>query len=144
MDKWSRRGILALMSAGVLAATGSFLLVDGTESLIRKILARRFPGVQMSQASLAALQRDLILARFRNFRRRTALQAGAWAADAVGIESLATWKMTAELFHHVERQVVTYFLLGSDFLEMSKKGRYFVTYTQAPEVCPNRFAEYDS
>ena len=97
----------------------------------------------MNQASIAALKRDLILARFGSLRRRTALEGAAWAADIVGVDTLASWKMTAELFHHVERQVVTYFILGSNFLDTMEKKRDFVTYTETPEVCPNRFAEYD-
>lgn len=140
----SRRAVVGLMSAGAFAAGGSFLLADGTESLIREIVTRRFPGVKMSHASVAALKRDLVRAHFQSFRRGTALEAGGWAADIVGIEALAHWKMTAELFHHVERQVVTYFILGSDFLDVMAKNPAYVTYTGTPEACPNRFAEYDS
>ncbi len=140
----SRRAMLAFLSAGGVAAAGGFLLVSGPDSLIKKILSRRFPELRLSQASITALKNDLMPAHFRGLRRRTALEGAARAADIVGIDALAKWKLTAEQFHHLERQVITYFILGSDFLDVTDTKRDVVTYTATPEVCPNRFAEYDS
>lgn len=145
MVSLSRRAVLAFISAaGAVAAGGGLLLASGPESLIKKILSRRFPELRMSQESIAALTSDLIQARFRSFGRRTALEGGAWSASIVGIDALAKWEKTAEPFQHLERQVITYFILGSDFLDVMHIERGIVTYTATPEVCPNRFAEYDS
>jgi hypothetical protein len=143
MAALSRRTVLAFMAAaGALAAAGG--LASGPETLIRKILSRRFPDVRMNQASIAALTRDLMQARFQSFGRRTAVEGLARAVSVLGVDALANWKATAEPFQHLERQVVTYFVLGSDFLDVKDAKRDIVTYTATPEVCPNRFAEYDS
>jgi hypothetical protein len=140
----SRRAVLVFMSAaGAVVAGGGLLLTSGPESLIRKILFRRFPELRMSEASIMALTSDVMQARFRGLRRRTAVQGGAWVAGIVGIDALAKWEITTESFHHLERQIVTYFILGSDFLDVTDIKRDMVTYAGTPEVCPNRFAEYD-
>jgi hypothetical protein len=144
MVSLSRRAVLVFMSAaGAVVAGGGLHLASGPESLFKKILSRRFPEVRMSQASIAALTSDLMQARFRAFGRRTAVEGGAWAASIFGIDVLANWERTAEPFLHLERQVITYFILGSDFLDVKDVKRDIVTYTATPEVCPNRFAEYD-
>jgi len=145
MVSLSRRAVLAFMSAaGAVVAGGALVWASGPESLIQKILTRRFPELRTSQASIAALTRDLMQARFQSFGRRTAVEGVACAATIVGIDALAKWERTAEQFHHLERQVITYFILGSDFLDVMDVKRDIVTYTATPEVCPNRFAEYDS
>jgi len=111
--------------------------------LIGRILNRRFPGVRTSPGSLAALTRDIKAARFQTFGRRLALEGGARAAGIVGLDALAQWKLTAPQFSQLERKVVTFFILGSDFLDVKDPKSDLVTYEAAPEVCPNRFAEYD-
>jgi len=128
--------------AGAVAAVGGY--ATGPETLIGRIVARRFPGVRVSQASIAALTRDLMRSRFQTFSRRTAVEGLARAVNIFGVDALANWKVTAEPFQHLERQVVTYFVLGSDLLDVNDPKRDVVTYSQVPDACPNRFAEYDS
>jgi hypothetical protein len=133
-----------MSAAGAITAGGGWFLTSGPESLVKKILARRFPDLHVSQASIAALTSDLMRARFQGFGRRTAVEGGARIASIIGVDALAKWSRTAEPFHHVERQVVTYFILGSDFFDVKDSKRDIVTYSVASEVCPNRFANYDS
>ena len=111
--------------------------------MIGEIWSRRFPGVRVDPTSIAALTRDIKAARFQTFGRRLALEGGARAAGIVGLDVLARWKLTATQFSQLERKVVTFFILGSDFLDVKDPKSDLVTYEAAPEVCPNRFAEYD-
>jgi hypothetical protein len=139
----SRRVMLALLTAGAASAAGVFAWKVDPEALIGKIFSRRFPGVRINATGIAALTRDIKEARFQTFGRRLALEAGARAAGIVGLDALAEWKITATQFAQLERKVVTFFILGSDFLDVKDPKSDLVTYVAVPEVCPNRFAEYD-
>jgi hypothetical protein len=143
--RFSRRATLIyLAAAGAVSAAGAYIWESGPDALIDNILKRRFPGVKVQAASMKALVRDIQEARFQTFGRRLALQGGARAASIVGLDALARWKVTAAQFSQLERKVVTFFLLGSNFLDTKEPGSDLVTYQAAPGLCPNRFAEYDS
>jgi len=143
MARLSRRTVLTLLTAaGAASAAGIYLWKRTPEALIGKILTHQFPGVNVNAASIAALTRDIKAARFQTFGRRLALEVGARAADVIGIDALAQWKKTAPQFSQLERKVVTFFILGSDFLDVKDPKSDLVTYDSTPEICPNRFAEY--
>jgi hypothetical protein len=135
--------LLTAAGAALAGGGGAYLWTVGPDALIGKILNRRFPGVRINTASIAALTRDIKAARFQTFGRRLALEGGARAAGIVGLDALSQWKLTATQFSQLERKVVTVFILGSDFLDVRDPKSDLVTYEAAPEVCPNRFAEYD-
>jgi hypothetical protein len=140
----SRRTILGVLTTlGAAVAGGAYVWKAGPESLVGKILARRFPGVSIDAASVAALTRDVRDAKFQTFGRRLALEGGARAAGIVGVDALARWKLTATPFSQLERKAVTFFILGSDLLDVRDPKSDLVTYVEAPLICPNRFAEYD-
>jgi hypothetical protein len=140
----SRRSILGLLTAvGATVAGGVYFWKAGPESLVGKILARRFPGVRIDAASISALTRDVKDAKFQTLGRRLAFEGGARAAGIVGVDALARWKLTATPFSQLERKAVTFFILGSDFLDVRDPKSDLVTYVEAPLICPNRFAEYD-
>ncbi|HTO62716.1 MAG TPA: hypothetical protein VMM15_15820 [Bradyrhizobium sp.] len=140
----SRRTVLGLFAAvGAVLASGVYAFRTGPEALVGKILARQFPGVRIDAAGIAALTRDVKEARFQSFGRRLALEGGARAAGIVGLDTLAQWKWTAASFSQLERKVVTFFILGSNFLDVRDPKADLVSYVEAPLVCPNRFAEYD-
>jgi len=140
----SRRSILGMLTAlGAVVGGGVYFWKAGPESLVGRILVRRFPGVRIDAASIAALTRDVKDAKFQTLGRRLALEGGARAAGIVGIDALARWKLTAASFSQLERKAITFFILGSDFLDVRDPRSDRVTYVEAPLVCPNRFAEYD-
>jgi hypothetical protein len=140
----SRRTVLGLFAAaGALMAGGVYAFRAGPEALVGKILARQFPGVRIDAAAITALTRDVKESKFQTFGRRLALEGGARAAGFVGLDTLAQWKWTASSFAQLERKVVTFFILGSNFLDAKDPKADLVTYVEAPLVCPNRFAEYD-
>jgi hypothetical protein len=140
----SRRTLLVLLAAaGAALAGGGYLWTVGPEALIGKILARRFPDVKINATSIAALTRDIKAARFQTWARRLGLESGARAASIVGIDTLARWELTATQYSQLERKVLTFFILGSDFLDVRDPKSDLVTYGAMPEACPNRFAEYD-
>jgi hypothetical protein len=132
-----------LTAAGAASAVEAYVWRTSPEALIGKILSRRFPSVRVSMESIAAITRDIKVARFQTFGRRLALEGGARAAGIVGLDALAQWKLTAAQFSQLERKVVTFFILGSNFLDVKDPKSDLVTYEAVPELCPNRFAEYD-
>jgi hypothetical protein len=139
---FSRRAVLAFLAAAG-AASATLVWQTGPEALIGKILQRRFPGVKVSATTIASLTRDIKASRFQTFGRRLALESGARAAGVFGLDALAQWSPIATQFSQLERKVVTFFILGSDFLTVNNPKSDVVSYESAPEVCPNRFAEYD-
>lgn len=140
----SRRTVLGLLAAaGAVVASGVYALKTTPEALVGKILARQFPGVRIDAVGIAALTRDVKEAKFQTFGRRLALEGGARAAGFVGLDTLARGRWTAASFSQLERKVVTFFILGSNFLDLGDPRADLVTYVEAPLVCPNRFAEYD-
>jgi hypothetical protein len=140
----SRRIFVSLLTAsGAGLMAGTYLWTSSVETLIGKIFAYRFPGVRVDAACISALTRDVKAAPSLTFGRRLALEAGARAAVVVGINSLARWKLTADQYYHLERRVTTFFILGSNFLDVKDPQSNIVTYSGMPYVCPNRFAEYD-
>jgi hypothetical protein len=144
MPPISRRVVLALLFAAGGLAGGGTLWSNRPEALVGKILAKRFPGVKISPDSISALTRDLELARYQALGRRVALEAGALAAGIVGVDVLSRWRLTATQFSHLERTIVTFFILGSDLLDVKDPKTDIVTYNALPVVCPNRFARYET
>jgi len=127
----SRRTVLGLLAAaGAVVASGVYAL-------------KTTPGVKIDAVGIAALTRDVKEAKFQTFGRRLALEGGARAAGFVGLDTLARGKWTAASFSQLERKVVTFFILGSNLLDLGDPRADLVTYVEAPLVCPNRFAEYD-
>jgi hypothetical protein len=141
----SRRAIVAMLTAaGAVAATGAYLWPIGPDTLIGKILNRRLPGVRTDAVSIAALSRDVQAALFKTPFRRLALDGGAFAASIVGIDAIAEFRPIATEFYRLERIVLTFFILGSNFLEVRDPKSNLVTYYAAPGTCPNPFAKYDT
>lgn len=140
----SRRTLLALLtSVGAVSAGGVYSWRMGPDTLIRKILSHRLPGIRVDAASIAALSRDVERDRFHSFPRKLALESGALAASIMGIDALAQFKPTATQFAQLERVVITLFILGSDYLSVKDPKFDLITYSAVPEVCPNPFAQYD-
>src|SRR5215813_11249314 len=112
----SRRIALALLAGtGAALAAATCLWENGPEALIARILERRFPGVKIGAASIAALTRDIKAARFQSFGRRLALESGARIAGLVGLDVFDRLSLTATQFAQLERKIVTFFVLGSNF-----------------------------
>jgi hypothetical protein len=141
----SRRMTLALLAtAGAVVAAGGYLRAKGPEALIAKSLDRQFPGVRIDAASIVILTRDIQADRFQTFSRKFIFQAGARVANIVGIDALSHWKLTANELEHLERRVVTGFVLGSDLLDVRDPKSDLVTYRAVAVACVNRFAEHDT
>jgi hypothetical protein len=141
----SRRAILALLTAAGAASAGGayFWTIIGPEVLIGKILSRRLPGVRTDASSIAALTRDVEAVFFKTPVRKLTLEGGALAATIIGVGPLAKFPLTAAEFYRLERIVLTFFILGSDFLTVKDPKSDLVTYNAVPDACPNPWAQYD-
>jgi hypothetical protein len=139
----SRRSVVAMLIAvSAASAGGAYFWTVGPDALIGKILNRRLPGVRIDAASFAALSRD-VLTDFQTVPRRLALEGASLAASIVGIDALAKFKLKAMEISHLERRVMTLFLLGSNFLHVKDPKSDPVTYYAPPWPCGNPFAEFD-
>jgi hypothetical protein len=141
----SRRSVLTMLTAaGAASAGGAYLWTIGPDALIGKILSRRLPGVRTDAASIAALSGDVQALLFKTLFRKVALEGGALVASIIGIDALANFKLTTTEFSRLERIVITFFILGSNYLDVRSSKSKLVTYYGAPGTCPNPFAQYDS
>jgi hypothetical protein len=140
----TRRAVFgALAGAATILGGICYFEIGGEDDLIVKVLKRRLPGVRVEPTSMAALSRDIQASLFKTSLRRIALRGGGLAADVIGIDSIAEIAITAKEFQRLERIVVTFFILGSNFLDVADPRTELVTYYAAPGVCPSRFAQYD-
>jgi hypothetical protein len=140
----SRRAILVMLTAtSAASAGGAYLWTIGPDALIGKILRRRLPGVRIDADSIATLSRDVQAALFKTLARRLALEGGALATSIIGIDTVAEFPPTKTEFYRLERIVLTFFILGSNFLDVRDPKLNPVSYYTAPGACPNRFAKYD-
>jgi hypothetical protein len=140
----SRRAILGtLTAAGAASAVGVYFWTIGADALIGKILSRRLPGVRIDTVSIASLSRDVQATFSNTLIRRASLKGGALASRIAGIDALANFKLTAREFSRLERIVLTYFIFGSNFLDVEDPQLDMITYYRMPETCQNPFAEYD-
>jgi hypothetical protein len=140
----SRRAILGtLTAAGAASAVGVYFWTIGADALIGKILSRRLPGVRIDTVSIASLSRDVQATFSNTLVRRASLKGGALATRIAGIDALANFKLTAREFSRLERIVLTYFIFGSNFLDVEDPQSDMITYYRMPETCQNPFAEYD-
>jgi hypothetical protein len=140
----SRRAILGTLTAACAAsAVGAYLWTIGADALIGKILNRRLPGVRIDTVSIASLSRDVQATFSNTLVRRASLKGGALATRIAGIDALANFKLTAREFSRLERIVLTYFIFGSNFLDVEDPQLDMITYYRMPETCQNPFAEYD-
>jgi hypothetical protein len=138
----SRRSVLAMLTAlGAASAGGAYLWTIGPDALIGKILSRRLPGVRIDAASIAVLSHD-IQAEFQTVPRRLALHGTAVAARFIGIDAFA--KLRPIEFNHLERKVLTFFMLSSNYMDVKDPKSDLVTYYPAAWPCGNRFAQYDT
>jgi hypothetical protein len=138
----SRRSILGMLAAiGASSVGGVYLWSWGPESLVARILGRRLPGVRIDSASISVLSRDL-QTEFQTLPRWLGLHGMAAAARVIGIDALA--KLRPVEVNHLERKVLTYFMLGSNFFDVKDPKTDLVTYYPPPWPCGNRFAEYDA
>jgi hypothetical protein len=131
--------MLAALSAS--SAGGTYLWSTGPEALIQTILSRWLPGVRIDSASIALLSRD-VQADLETTTRRIALHGAAAAARIIGIDAVA--KLRPVEVNHLERKVLTLFILRSDFFDVKNPKTDLVTYYPPPWPCGNRFAEYDT
>jgi hypothetical protein len=140
----TRRAVFATLAGAATILGGiCYFEIGEKDDLIARVLKRRLPGVRVEPASMAALSRDIQASLFKTSLRRIALRGGGLAADVIGIDSIAEIAITAKEFQRLERIVVTFFILGSNFLDVDDPKIKLVTYYAAPGVCPSRFAQYD-
>jgi hypothetical protein len=126
---------------GASTAGGVYAWSSGPDALVRKILGRRLPGVRIDPASIAVLSRD-IQGDFETLPRRLGLHGVAAAVRVIGIDTLAKFRPVE--VDHLERKVLTFFMLGSNYMDVKDPRMDLVTYYAQPWPCGNRFAEYDT
>jgi hypothetical protein len=140
----SRRSVLTLLTAaGAASAAGAYFWTKGPVNFIGEILQRQLPGLRTNAASIAALSSDVQAALFKTLDRRLGLEAGAFASSVVGVEALAHFKLTSTQFSRLERVVITFFILGSNYLDVKNPTTELVTYYTPSEVCPNPWAQFN-
>ncbi|WP_162917344.1 hypothetical protein [Dongia deserti] len=135
----NRRTFLALgTAAGGAIVLGTALVVDGYRRWVMSVLRDSLPGHSFEPASLARFidEYESLHDEARKFRLFGA------AETLLEARSLLPQR-TAERIHNEERQVLTEFLVGSDFFQNRPAGVKTITYNGRAVVCRSPFAVFD-
>lgn len=129
-------GTVALGAAGALPLSRSEY---ARARWVEEVLRRNLPGVRIDEASLSVFVRDVLAGNHFRARKRglsvVAQQYVPWLTMRVpkirtGLEKL-------------ERQVLTEYLLGSNFFRVSEPRRETITYYGPAVACANPFRAMD-
>lgn len=135
-----RRTFLVLgAAAGGLAATGAVLLANGYRSWVLRSLEQALPGYSFNAAGL-----DLFLEEYKP-RHSDAMKFQAFGAAETVFDARALLPdSTIEYIGDEERDVLTEFLIGSDFFQQAPDGPREITYSGRAVACRSPFATFDS
>jgi hypothetical protein len=134
-----RRTFLALgAAAGGMVALGAALFTNGYRSWVLGFLREALPGYSLHPAGLAHFM-DEYKSRHSEAMKFQILGAAESVVDA---RSLLPQKK-AEYVEDEERNVLTEFLIGSDFFQDYPHGAKEITYSGRSKVCRSPFAIFD-
>lgn len=134
-----RRTFLALgAAAGGLTAAGAVLLANGYRSWVLRSLRQALPGYSFDTAGL-----DLFLDEYRPRHSEAMKFQFFGAAESVFDARALLPDKTIEYIGDEERDVLTEFLVGSDFFEPGPDGPRKITYSGRAVVCRSPFATFD-
>ena len=137
-----RRTFLAIgaATAGGIAAIGTgYAATGGYEIWIRSVLSRSLPGYSLDPEGLARFVTTYEALQPSSIKQRVVAAAeGLLKAKSFLPERKA--KQVAE----IEREVLSDFLIGSDFFENYPNGPKVITYRGAPTACISPFARFDA
>ena len=124
-------GAVGIVTAGVAGAVGVAVGGDGY-GFIGAILRRNLPGVSLSDAEIG----KFVEAYWPEFiappsRRDAALRRLAVLAHTTGFEIMIS--------EETERQILTEFLIGSNFFQLSDPKSTVIEFRDLARVCPNPF-----
>jgi hypothetical protein len=126
-------GLTLLTMGGVAACTLGFAMFANRYGVFGAILRRNLPDVQLPEAEIRKFV-DAYLPEF--LARRGRREAFLWRA-ATMIDDLAPWG--AQITEEVERDVLTQFLIGSNFFQLSDPRSEVIEFFGLPSACPNPF-----
>ena len=133
----NRRNFLLLSTAAggvAIAGGGAFVLTDNYHGWVSDVLHRSLPGYTLEPKGLALFIDEHFA--HRKSRKRRLLAA---AEGVVDLKPILPPKM-AQRIAAEERQILTDFLIGSDFFRNSPGGSKLVTYGGKPTACVSPFA----
>lgn len=134
-----RRTFLALgAAAGGTAALGAVLVGNGYRSWVLGVLRQALPGYVYDPAGL-----DLFIEESQS-RYASAMKFRLFGAaeSVVDARSLLPQRMTRRV-ENAERDLLTDFLVGSDFFQLYPHGARTITYSGRPAACASPFVVFD-
>lgn len=131
---------MAAAAAGGIAATGTvYVATDRYEGWIRDALSRSLPGYSFDPAGLARFVAEYDARQPFSIKRRV-------LAAAQGLIDTKPFLPERKVMHlaEIEREVLSDFLVGSDFFENYPDGPKVITYRGAPAACISPFARFEA
>lgn len=124
-------GAVGIVAAGVAGAVGVAVGGDGY-GFIGAILRRNLPGIALSDTEIG----KFVAAYWPEFiappsRRDAALRRLAVLAHAISSEIMIS--------EETEREILTEFLIGSNFFELPDPRSAAIEFRELARVCPNPF-----
>ncbi len=145
LPRYSRRTVLAASAVGAGATAVSLPVLFRSQNetnLIRHILEKNLPGVLYTDADLQRLRDDVVRLEYGGRNKKRAFFLMATSSTVVNPEAVFATGRLAAFYQTLERNVITYFLLGSDFFDVPKPVGATLTYNGYEPACGNRFANF--
>lgn len=137
-----RRTFLAIgaATAGGIAAVGTvYAGAGGYQSWIHNVLSRALPGYDFESEGLARFVAAYEARQPSSIKRRMV----AAAEGLIDAKAFLPEKKARQIVE-IEREVLSEFLVGSDFFENYPNGPKLITYRGAPTACVSPFARFEA
>jgi hypothetical protein len=137
-----RRTFLAIgaATAGGLAAVGTvYAATGGYESWVRSVLSRSLPDYSFDPEGLTRFVAAYEARQPSSIKQRVVVAA----EGLLKVKSFLP-ERKAKQIAEIEREMLSDFLVGSDFFENYPNGPKLITYRGAPTACVSPFARFDA
>lgn len=139
----SRRNLLlggaALGALGL--GVGGYAAAAGPHEFFGAMLRAQLPGARISDETVRAFTADAMVGRNSDFAPK--LKVLAAASRVIGFDGVNAAMGDDFDFEKFNREFLTRFLIGSNYLELADPTTEEVVYFGAPRACANPFAEFD-
>lgn len=138
-----RQALLGGAAVGAVALGGGvYAATAGPHEFFGAMLRANLPGARISDETVRAFTEDAMLGRNADFAPKLRVLAGA--SRIVGFNGLDAAMGSDFDFEKFNREFLTRFLVGSNYLELADPTSEEVAYFGAPRSCSNPFAQFDA
>lgn len=137
----SRRQILVGgLGLGAMAAGGVYAATGEPYDFFNAMLRTELPGVKLSEATIRAYASDALKGRNPDFYVK--FEVLLWMQQIIGYTGVVTVLAKSWAFEVFRRDMLTLFLMSTNFFELADPRMRELKYFGPPAACGNPFARF--